>query len=104
MDTARTDERKNAAKYEKSQLELMTTYQLREICRHEKIMNGINALDKEELIQTIMRYAKGRDLSIREHQRDGKEQDEHFQRTRITYKTDKNYAVSQKLWRMRDWK
>lgn len=35
----------------------MTTYQLREICRREKIMNGvIHPLDKEELIQTIMRY------------------------------------------------
>ena len=36
-----------AGRYEKSELELMTTYQLREICRREKIINGvINPLDK----------------------------------------------------------
>ena len=100
MDTARTDERKNAAKYEKSQLELMTTYQLREICRHEKIMNGvIHPLDKEELIQTIMRYmGKRQDLLIREHQRDGKERVEAFLRkTRITYKTDEKLCCQSKI-------
>ena len=57
MEATRTDTKKNEMKYEKSELELMTTYQLREICRREKIMNGvIHPLDKEELIQTIMRY------------------------------------------------
>ena len=57
MKAAGTDTMKNEIKYEKSELELMTTYQLREICRREKIMNGvIHPLDKEELIQTIMRY------------------------------------------------
>ena len=46
-----------AGRYEKSELELMTTYQLREICRREKIINGvINPLDKEELIRTIIRH------------------------------------------------
>ena len=57
MEATRTDTKKNEIKYEKSELELMTTYQLREICRREKIMNGvIHPLDKEELIQAIMRY------------------------------------------------
>lgn len=57
MKAAGTDTMKNEIKYEKSELELMTTYQLREICRREKIMNGvIHPLDKEELIQSIMRY------------------------------------------------
>ena len=52
MEATRTDTKKNEMKYEKSELELMTTYQLREICRREKIMNGvIHPLDKEELIQ-----------------------------------------------------
>ena len=33
------------------ELELMTTHQLREICRREKIVHGIlNPLDKEELV------------------------------------------------------
>ena len=42
--------------YNKADLELMTTYQLREICRQNKIMNGVvNPLDKEELIWVILR-------------------------------------------------
>lgn len=42
--------------YEKD-LKLMTTLQLREICRQEKIVQGIlNPLDKEELIEVIMRF------------------------------------------------
>ena len=41
MKAAGTDTMKNEIKYEKSELELMTTYQLREICRREKIMNGV---------------------------------------------------------------
>ena len=42
--------------YGKADLELMTTYQLREICRKNKIMNGVvNPLDKEELIWVILR-------------------------------------------------
>ena len=44
-------------RYKQSDLELMTTHQLREICRQEKIIHGIiNPLDKEELIHVIMRY------------------------------------------------
>ncbi len=43
--------------YRQTGLELMTTHQLREICRQEKIIQGIiNPLDKEELIHVIMRY------------------------------------------------
>ncbi|MBQ6887088.1 MAG: molecular chaperone [Lachnospiraceae bacterium] len=43
--------------YRQGELELMTTHQLREICRREKIVQGIiNPLDKEELIHVIMRY------------------------------------------------
>lgn len=43
--------------YRQRELELMTTYQLRDICRKEKIVHGmINPLDKEELIHVIMRY------------------------------------------------
>lgn len=47
--------------YSRAELELMTTYQLREICRQEKIINGIQApLDKDELIRQIMRF-RGRE-------------------------------------------
>lgn len=43
--------------YRQGELELMTTYQLREICRREKIVQGIlDPLDKEELVHVIMRY------------------------------------------------
>lgn len=42
--------------YGKDDLELMSTYQLREICRKNKIINGVvNPLDKEELIQVILK-------------------------------------------------
>lgn len=44
------------ALYSKADLQLMTTHQLREICRKNKIMNGVvNPLDKEELIRVILR-------------------------------------------------
>lgn len=47
--------------YNKADLELMTTFQLREICRQNKYMNGvINPLDKEELIWVILR-SQGRE-------------------------------------------
>lgn len=43
--------------YRKNDLELMTTHQLRAICREEKVMEGImNPLDKEELIHVLLRY------------------------------------------------
>ena len=59
MEATRTDTKKNEMKYEKSELELMTTYQLREICRREKIMNGvIHPLDKEELIHYALHGKK----------------------------------------------
>ena len=43
--------------YRKSDLESMTTHQLREICRQEKIMHGVmKPLDAEELIHVILRH------------------------------------------------
>ena len=47
--------------YSREELELMTTYQLREICRQERLINGIHApLDKDVLIRQIMRF-RGRE-------------------------------------------
>ncbi len=44
-------------RYHKSDLMLMTTFQLLEICRQEKIIQGvINRMDREELIHVILRY------------------------------------------------
>ena len=101
MEATRTDTKKNEMKYEKSELELMTTYQLREICRREKIMNGvIHPLDKEELIQTIMRYmGKRQDFLICDKKKGGEEQVEEFlKKTRIVIKPCKElYCQSQIL-------
>lgn len=47
--------------YSREELELMTTYQLREICRQERLINGIHApLDKDVLIRQILRF-RGRE-------------------------------------------
>lgn len=44
-------------RFHKADLELMTTFQLKEICREEKILQGvINPMDKEELIRVILRF------------------------------------------------
>lgn len=54
--------------YRQGELELMTTHQLREICRREKIVHGIlNPLDKEELIHVIMRYRGTREQLLIQH-------------------------------------
>lgn len=48
--------------YIREELELMTSYQLREICWKERIINGIQApLDKDELILQIMRFRGRKD-------------------------------------------
>lgn len=44
-------------RYRKAELELMTTFQLKEICRREKIIQGVlNPMDKEELVRAVLRY------------------------------------------------
>lgn len=51
------NKKKESGRYHKADLLLMTTYQLKEICRAEKIIQGVvNPLDKEELIRVILRY------------------------------------------------
>lgn len=54
--------------YKKSQLVDMTTFQLKEICIKEKIIKGIaNTLDRNELINTILRFrGEEENLFIRE--------------------------------------
>jgi hypothetical protein len=48
--------------YTREELELMTTYQLREICWKERIINGIQApMDKDELVLQIMRFRGRKD-------------------------------------------
>jgi hypothetical protein len=54
--------------YRKQDLDEMTTYQLRDICTKEKIIKGVtNMLNRNELIETIIRYRGDREaLFIRE--------------------------------------
>lgn len=61
--------------YAQDELELMTTYQLRDICWKEQIINGIQApLDKEELIRQIMRFrGRKKNLFIRKQSKEGME-------------------------------
>ena len=68
-------QKKQNNKYFKEDLELMTLYKLREICRKEKIISGIiNPLDKEELIRLILRYRGGYEgLLIKNENKKGKE-------------------------------
>lgn len=90
----------NTVAYEKSELELMTTYQLREICRREKIMNGvIQPLDREELVHTIIRFiGKQQDLLIRSHEEDGKGRLEEFLgKTKIVYLPGEGLSCRSKI-------
>ena len=44
-------------RYHKTDLMQMTTFQLREICRREKLIQGIiDPMDKEELVRVILRF------------------------------------------------
>ncbi len=87
-------------RYEKSELELMTTYQLREICRREKIINGvINPLDKEELIRTILRHrGKRAEYFIRDYKEGGQERLERFlKKSRIVYLPDEALCCQSRI-------
>lgn len=57
------------ARYRRAELELMTTFHLREICRNEKIIHAaMDKMDKEELIRIIMRFRGQEDhLLIQQH-------------------------------------
>ncbi|NBI72893.1 molecular chaperone [Clostridiaceae bacterium] len=66
-------EEKPAELYRKPDLALMTTFQLREICRREKIIQGVmDPMDREDLIRVILRY-RGADeyFLIRRHDEAG---------------------------------
>ncbi|WP_127533680.1 Hsp70 family protein [Paenibacillus kobensis] len=66
--TERTEAAYGAARYSRSQLEEMTTYQLRGICTREKLIDGIvHSLDREELIRTVLKFRNAEEsLLIRE--------------------------------------
>ncbi|XBX05413.1 molecular chaperone [Enterocloster clostridioformis] len=53
----RREEKAPDKRYRKAELELMTTFQLKEICRKERIIQGItDPMDKEELVRTVLRF------------------------------------------------
>lgn len=86
--------------YRLGELELMTTHQLREICRREKIIQGIlNPLDKEELVHIIMRYRGTRDqLLIRKESETGTGMLEMmFDNRRIIPMQDKSLHIPSKI-------
>ncbi len=90
----------NAEQFERSQLELMTTYQLREICRRNKIIHGvIHPLDKEELIFTIMRYmGKRQNFLIRDEKKDGRERlERYFKKSRIVCQTSESFVCQSQI-------
>ncbi|MCY6355722.1 molecular chaperone [Clostridium sp. ZS2-4] len=74
------NEQTKKSKYKEKELQLMTTFQLREICNREKIVKSIvNPLDKEELIRLIMRYrGEEESLLIRHYEKEGIERIESF--------------------------
>ena len=50
-------DKKESRLYSRTELELMTAFQLRDICWRERIINGIQAsMDRDELIRQIMRF------------------------------------------------
>ena len=61
--------------YTKDELALMTTYQLRDICNEEKIINGMIApFDKDEYLYQIMRFRGRKEhLLIKDYNKEGQE-------------------------------
>lgn len=86
--------------YRTGELELMTTHQLREICRRERIIQGIlNPLDKEELVSVIMRCRGTRErLLIRKESEEGiRVLEQMFAGRRIVPVQDRTLHIPSKL-------
>lgn len=86
--------------YRQGELELMTTHQLREICRKEKIVQGIlNPMDKEELIHVIMRYRGTREqmLILREKEAGKDTLEQLLEQKKITVLQDKRLHIPSKI-------
>ena len=96
----RQPERKEPGRYHKSELLLMTTFQLREICRTEKIIQGIvNPMDKDELIRVILRYRGGDEyFFIKTYRKEGFAAiEEMMQKTVLKERQDLNLSCSSKI-------
>ncbi len=87
-------------RYHRGDLLGMTTFQLREICRREKLVQGIvDPMDKEALIRVIMRYRGAEDsLLIREPDEDGlRAVEELLKEARIKERHDLHLTCSAKI-------
>lgn len=63
---------KKRANYTRAELMDMTTFQLRNICHKEKLIKGqIHSLDRDNLIQTILRYRGAEDNLLIKTKQDG---------------------------------
>lgn len=86
--------------YDLEELQFMTTCQLREICRKEKLIQGIlNPLDKEEIIRIIMHELgnKKQDL-IKDWQTEGWDRlQKLFKNVRIEPRADKDLEIASKI-------
>ncbi len=91
----RTTAESAGKRYHKSDLELMTTFQLREICRKEKIIQGIlDPMDKEELVRVILRYRGAEEYFLIRKQREaGREAVERVFRE-VEFKERQDLALS----------
>lgn len=92
--------KKTQNRYYKRDLELMTGHQLREICRREKIIQGVvSPLDKDDLIRVILRY-RGADenLLIKTYDEEGYAALQNvIAKVRIHYETDIRPDCSAKI-------
>lgn len=91
---------KESRRYHKSELLGMTTFQLREICRREKLIQGVvNPMDKEELVRVILRF-RGADEYFLIQKRDdaGLEAVERvFRESRLLERKDLSLTCSSKI-------
>lgn len=85
--------------YRREELELMTTFQLRDICWRERIINGMQApLDKDELIRQILRFRGRKDnLFIEKSNLGGVERLEKLLRTANLYSLPRTIKGCAKL-------
>ncbi len=98
QDTGRGE--RGVTRYHRGDLLGMTTFQLREICRREKLIRGItDPMDKEELIRVIMRYrgADGYLLIQRPDEAGLQVVEELFKTTRLKERQDLRLTCSAKI-------
>ncbi|CAH1189910.1 hypothetical protein PAECIP111893_00008 [Paenibacillus plantiphilus] len=75
-DGASSTSNSGSARFRRAELEEMTTYQLRNICQRERLIEGlVQSLDQEEMIRTILKFRNAEEsLLIRKPSISGLEQ------------------------------